>query len=249
MMISPLEHQENRCRHCYQEVTTDWQTHKQVCKPYEYCSKCEHVHILSKVCVHCVDPAPCAGELTTGPQLIRPEPKVSNYKAFLELISELPVYQSMAIKEFIASDLSCIHKAAGSSHNHQAWEGGWFHHIQEVMNIAIKLYATLNGLRSLPFSLQDALLVLVLHDLEKPFRHVIVPYTKENRKEWRETKIAMLGIALTPEQQNALRYVEGVPDSEYTPSERTMNELAAFCHMCDICSARIWHDKGSESAW
>jgi len=40
------------------------------------------------------------------------------------------------------------------------------------------------------------------------------------------------------------QYVEGVPDSEYTPGERTMGELAAFCHCCDIISARLWHDKG-----
>ncbi len=60
--------------------------------------------------------------------------------------------------------------ARGSSHNHQAWEGGYLNHITEVMNIAKVLYEPLNTLRPLPFSLSDSLLVLYLHDLEKPWR-------------------------------------------------------------------------------
>ncbi|MEB3340037.1 hypothetical protein, partial [Okeania sp.] len=57
----------------------------------------------------------------------------------------------------------------GSTHNHQAWVGGYIDHIQEVMNIAYSFYHHLNGLRTLPFSLSDVLLVTFLHDLEKPW--------------------------------------------------------------------------------
>lgn len=47
-------------------------------------------------------------------------------------------------------------------------------------------------------------------------------------------------IALTPQQENALRYVEGEGD-DYSSERRVMNELAAFYHMCDVASARIFH--------
>jgi hypothetical protein len=142
----------------------------------------------------------------------------------------------------------------GSSHNHQAWKGGYLDHVTETMNLACQLYRTLGGLRKLPFHLHEALEVMFLHDIEKPFKvgdkllygGTIRTASKGNRKELRATIIQEYGIALTSKQYNALRYVEGVPDSEYTPGERTMGELAAFCHCCDILSARMWHDKGKD---
>ena len=143
-------------------------------------------------------------------------------------------------------------KAKGSSHNHQAWEGGYLDHVAEVMNLACQLYKTLDSLRKLPFELQEALEVMFLHDIEKPFkkdaalcyRTEFMPATKENRKKLRADIIREYGIKLSEEQENALEYVEGVPDSKYTPGERTMGELAAFCHTCDILSARLWWDRG-----
>jgi hypothetical protein len=142
----------------------------------------------------------------------------------------------------------------GSSHNHQAWEGGYLDHVVETMNLACQLYRTLNGLRKLPFELYEALEVMFLHDIEKPFKvgdkllydGKIIEASKAARKGFRADIIYKYGINLTTEQENALRYVEGVPDSEYTPGERTMGELATFCHTCDILSARLWHDKGSK---
>lgn len=132
--------------------------------------------------------------------------------------------------------------APGSSHNHQAWPGGYIDHIEGVMNIALNLYESLSKIRMLPFKVEDALLVLFLHDLEKPWkkdRHEF--WTKYERKIFRANKIAEYGIILTPEQQNAILYVEG-EGNDYKPDARVMNELAAFCHMCDVASARIWHD-------
>jgi hypothetical protein len=146
--------------------------------------------------------------------------------------------------------------APGSSKNHQAWEGGYLNHVVETMNIACWLYET--SPRTLPFTLADALEVMFLHDLEKPWKHlaaVVVKHempqlvTKEQRKAFRAELIQEYGIQLSDEQVNALKYVEGIPDSEYQPGERIMGPLAAFCHCCDILSARLWHDKGREGAW
>ena len=139
--------------------------------------------------------------------------------------------------------------AWGSSHNHQAWPGGYLDHIRETMTIACKLYPAMVAHRPLPFSLPDALLVLFLHDLEKPWR--VDPVTGEKNPQlvskaqktaFRLTLLNQYDIALTPAQANGMRYVEGEND-DYTNKRRVMNELAAFCHMCDIASARIWHSQ------
>jgi len=119
------------------------------------------------------------------------------------------------------------------------------------MNLAVLFYERLGSVRPLPFSLSDALLVVFLHDLEKPWKYQIgsdghitkdTSMTKEERKGFRARKIREYGIELTQEHENALRYIEGIPDSEYTPGARIMGPLAAFCHLCDITSARIWFE-------
>ncbi|MBX4190352.1 hypothetical protein KW791_03615, partial [Candidatus Parcubacteria bacterium] len=61
----------------------------------------------------------------------------------------------------------------GSTNNHQAWPGGYWDHVREIMNIAIVNHKGLSELRPLPFSLSDALLVVFLHDLEKPWKYDI----------------------------------------------------------------------------
>ncbi len=141
-------------------------------------------------------------------------------------------------------------KADGSVHNHQAWPGGYYDHIKEVLNIACVLYEPLSVRRRLPFSLGDAVLVLFLHDLEKPWkyerdahgrlRHKPEFATKADDHAFRAALIAKYGIVLTPEQRNALENVEGEFE-RYSAYARAMNELGAFCHMCDVASARIWH--------
>ena len=135
--------------------------------------------------------------------------------------------------------------ATGSSHNHQAWVGGYIHHIVECLNIARWVYST--SPRPLPFTLPDALLVLFLHDIEKPFKWEFHWSTKEARRNFRETLIQQNQISLTDEQKNALLYVEG--EHDYSNKERKMKPLAAFCHTCDILSARLWWNRGKEREW
>lgn len=135
----------------------------------------------------------------------------------------------------------------GSSHNHQAWESGYFDHIAEVMNWAKAYFELHTSLRPLPFSLSDALLIMFLHDIEKPLKYELVRSGDSNKwsradKEWERNKILVdFEITLTPEQKNAFKYVEGEID-DYSNDHRVMNELAAFCHLCDITSARIYHN-------
>lgn len=142
-------------------------------------------------------------------------------------------------------------RARGSFQNHQAWEGGYLDHITEVMNIAILLYGSLGSMRSLSFSLSDALFILFLHDIEKPWKYKIkeggkIEYveelkTKEVQHNFRKEKLKEYNIELTPEQENAFAFTEG-EKKDYTSFGRSMNPLAAFCHLCDTASARIWFD-------
>lgn len=175
---------------------------------------------------------------------------------------------SEAFERIYTEHWQLFEEAKGSSHNHQAWEGGLVDHVVETMNIACQQYNWMSRARNLPFKRSEALQVLFLHDIEKVWRYAkgggddarvmttvlrrtkdfrhLPRETKEERKAFRAAVIKHYEIQLTPEQENALEYVEGVPDSKYTPGERTMGELAAFCHSCDILSARMWHDKGKD---
>ena len=138
----------------------------------------------------------------------------------------------------------------GSTNNHQAWPGGYFDHVQEIMNIALLLYRQLASVRPLPFSLSDVLLVVFLNDIEKPWKyefrggelhHSNAFQTKAQAHEFRAKKLKKYGIVLTPDQENGMKYVEGEFE-DYSNRRRAMGPLAALCHLADVTSARIWFD-------
>ena len=114
------------------------------------------------------------------------------------------------------------------------------------MNLAIHLYPAMKKFHPVPFSLSDALLVLFLHDLEKPWRFCGEETLRkklnkrENRDPFKKEKFQEYGVSLTSSQENGVNYIEGEIEGSYTPHKRTMNELATFCHICDVASARLW---------
>lgn len=143
---------------------------------------------------------------------------------------------------FLNENSDVLKAAQGSSHNHQAWPGGYLDHVSETMTIASALYHAMTKIRPLPFLLSDALVIMFLHDIEKPFKVKGEKLSKKERRQQRESIVKWYGFELTPEQQNAMLYVEGEHD-DYRADRRVMNELAGFCHMCDVASARVWHDE------
>jgi hypothetical protein len=165
------------------------------------------------------------------------------YQTLEEFYALVP--QAAKLKHLM--DTASVKEAVGSSHNHQAWAGGYCDHICETMNIVVWLYET--SPRKPPFKLEDALLVMFLHDIEKPFKKEFghTWTTKEARRAFRESVIQQNEITLTAEQTNALLYVEG--EHDYSNKERKMQPLAAFCHCADILSARLWWAYGKESCW
>jgi len=167
-------------------------------------------------------------------------------EAHLKLMTEP---QQVACRRFLNTHKELLKTAAGSTNNHQSWPGGYLGHVEEVLSLALAYYQTLASTRELPFLLEDAMFVLFWHDCEKPWRVMGKPgeyhsaFDKELIFDFQMNKMWEHGAdkLLTPEMENALKYVEG-EKGDYTQGERTMGELAGFCHICDVTSARIFHD-------
>jgi len=175
-----------------------------------------------------------------------------SYLPIGELLQRVDEPYRSAFARLLEAHDERFRSAPGSSANHQAWPGGYVDHVCEVMNAAIVLYDTLGRLRPLPFSLSDALAILFMHDLEKPWAYEEVGEgwrrregSKENAHEFRLAKLAAAGVTLPPEMERALLFVEG-EQGHYSNRARGMSPLAAFCHMCDVASARLWHDHPRE---
>lgn len=175
------------------------------------------------------------------------QPKRYTLEELLEMIDEP---NKSACKRLLSENRTLFETVRGSSFNHQTWPGGFLDHTTEVMNFGYGLYFWQTSMRPVPFTLSDVLLVCFLHDIEKPWKYKIndrgeIQY-RDNMKDrtishdFRSQKLAEYGITLTPMQENGMRYVEG-EFSDYSNRHRAMSELAALCHMADICSARINH--------
>ena len=93
------------------------------------------------------------------------------YHTLHELIDMIDEPNRTISHRFLTDNGELFEKARGSNHNHQAWAGGYLDHLRETMNISTVIYPSLNNVRPLSFSLSDSLLVLYLHDLEKPWRY------------------------------------------------------------------------------
>jgi len=184
---------------------------------------------------------------------MNPRWKYSPIEKILNNVEE--PYRSSCLK-ILSENRKLFQTVQGSANNHQAWPGGYFDHLQEVLNIAAALYPFLDDFRLLHFTLSEALVALFFHDIEKPWKYVLGEdgqlhvkpelVSKEAQHAYKMKKIKEYGIELTPEIENAIKYAEGEL-SDYSFRRRVMSPLAAFCHMCDVCSARIWFDCPPES--
>ena len=180
------------------------------------------------------------------------QPVYSSIERMIALIDEP---NRSACQAILMEHEKLFQTVQGSTHNHQAWLGGYFDHVQEIMNIALELYIHLAELRPLPFSISSALLVTFLHDIEKPWKYELGAdghlqeieslRTKSAQHTFRAQKLKEYDIVLTPEEENAMKYVEG-EFSDYSNKHRVMNPLAALCHLADVTSARIWFDHPME---
>lgn len=173
--------------------------------------------------------------------------KYLNLSELLQLVDE--PYRAGCTK-ILNDNYVLFQETPGALKNHQSYPGGYIHHIEEVMNIARVLYKAYSSLRPLPFKLSDALVVMFLHDIEKPWKYELNNgeleikeslFDKENQHTFRSKKIAKYGIELTEEHKNALQFMGGEKKA-YSYYKRVRGPLAAFCGQCDTTSARIWFD-------
>ncbi len=173
------------------------------------------------------------------------------YLSIDELIARIDEPNRAGCARIVADHGALFRKVWGSTNNHQAWPGGYLDHVVEIMNIAVVLHDRLASIRPLPFSLSDLLLVVFLHDLEKPWKYELGPdgalrhraemATKADHQRFRIARLTEYGVTLTPAQENGLQYAEGEL-GDYTNQRRVMGPLAAVAHMCDVASARLWFD-------
>ncbi len=187
------------------------------------------------------------------------ESKLSDYRwkatRLYRLINRIADPYRAICHQIVSENWELFTKVQGSTHNHQNWPGGYLDHISEVMYWAHEFYQfiayDLYYRRPLNFTLSDALLSLFLHDFEKPWKYEIGPdgelrhkpglETKESHQQLRLQKMTEYGLVVPDYIQHAMKYTEGELN-DYSSKRRVMSELAAFCHMCDVCSARLFHD-------
>lgn len=183
--------------------------------------------------------------------------KYHTIEKLLDLVDEP---NGSACKQILSDNRKLFQTVQGSTNNHQNWPGGYFDHVQEIMNIAVILYDRLSSVRPLPFSLSDLLLVVYLHDVEKPWKyelrddgqlyHKSSMQTKEDHQRFRMAKLTEYGVVFTPEQENGMKYAEGELN-DYSNRHRVMGPLACVAHMCDVASARLWfsHPMKDNDPW
>ena len=104
------------------------------------------------------------------------EKRINSIEYFLNehVTSERKVH----ILNFHESHVHLINGAAGSSHNHQAWAGGYRDHITQCLNLALTQYDTILYLcpaikhESYEFpSFESVVVILYFHDIEKIFKY------------------------------------------------------------------------------
>jgi hypothetical protein len=162
------------------------------------------------------------------------------------------------VKRLYLDNRGTINTRPGSRNGHHAWKGGYKHHIEQCINHFCYLYNmwTENShfddvAEEEVFERSDGIVVLLLHDIEKPFMYDWDTkgnirsrgWAKEQRKTYRDGIIEKYGIELSKQQLNALKYVEGVRDEDYVPGLRIEKPLAVLCHSADLYSARVLYNK------
>lgn len=173
---------------------------------------------------------------------------MSEPSKLIKLISNLhPDYRDRCLKLYLDNE-TIFNSCPGSTWNHQTWPGGYIDHMCEISQIARSTYAALSAVRPLSFSLDDALLCLFLHDLEKPWKYAGLKnfINDEERLKFVHDKALEYGISWSGDRFNAVKYAHG-EGKDYRADHRVQSPLAAFVHCCDVISARIWFDQPGPS--
>lgn len=98
----------------------------------------------------------------------------------------------------------------GSKTKHQYWSGGYLDHICMMGTYGYKVYCLEEHFYPNEFSSSDVVLIILLHDLEKPFAYVDPKQTFRTDKDKYSFILGMCKsytITLTEAHKNALKYI------------------------------------------
>lgn len=145
------------------------------------------------------------------------------------------------ITQLILDNFDRVLMAPGALESHQAWPGGFLDHILDMITIGETIYKTQEDL---PFTFGDLVLVILLHDIEKPFRYVepAMPFEGATNQEIYDFLGKTYHFVLDEMHLNALKYAHG-ENEHYIPHKRVMKELGGYLHACDVISARSHYNK------
>jgi len=167
--------------------------------------------------------------------------KGKNMKSIEEYFVLIDPDRRKHLENFHNKNISLINSAKGSKFNHQSWKGGYRNHLEQCLFIAEHLYKIDVG----SINFDSIFMVLYFHDIEKVFNHVfekVFHYEMDKDDFLRNSLPTFWKIKLTDEELMAIKYIHGEGD-DYRKDARVMNKLSAFCHACDVFSARITFDK------
>ena len=166
-------------------------------------------------------------------------------RTMLSYLEGLTDSRREGVLRFYDDHKELIHSSRGSKSKHQAWEGGYADHLAEIFRIADLNYQSYSALRPLPFTFDSAIIVLKFHDAEKIWAYTVgLPADFNKDTFYDRTLKEKYNIVFSEEERNALHYVHGESDKDYDPHVRKAGRLAAFCHVADHLSARLWFDEG-----
>lgn len=167
----------------------------------------------------------------------------------IDLIKLLDDTHRKPITEFIRCNARLLQSAYATPSGRWTRIGGWWDRTVEGMNVAVALYPILDARRPHPFSLSDALVVLFMRDVEKPWEledidgkkmHRINMMTKDEQHIFRMDIAKRWGIPLSSDQLQAIQYSND-DHCDYTP-QGVETRLAVFAYLCDYWCAEGWPD-------
>lgn len=184
----------------------------------------------------------------------QPKPALAQHRSVEEFIAALePLPRAQALADYHKANLQRFDAAKGSGSKHQAWPGGYRHHLTQMLNMAYRISGDLFSLYgSHPFHWESVVLAVYFHDIEKTWKHVpdrlkIDPLPDKMHHLAHE--LPALGIQLTDEELNAVAYAHGEPEALYDKDRRIMGRLAGLVHAADVLSARTTFDLDLETTF
>lgn len=137
---------------------------------------------------------------------------------------------------FHNKNIDYFNQSKGSLSNHQYWNGGYRDHLEQFMFIAEHLYKL-----DFKFNFDSVFMVCYFHDIEKLWKYSDAGLSVHfNKMSYLKNDLIKEHIKLSNEELHAIEYIHGENEMY---GKVMMSSLCAFCHACDVLSARSFKDQ------